>query len=107
MNNSLSSFLHAHSIDLNMFLSLPLVQGKVEQTVVTQSALVDDRWEFDFNGTSVPVCNEFVEPQSGFVDWVNFVFGIEHYRFRSDFLFMLSDDLESIFGFGITRFSSF
>lgn len=67
-------------------------------------------WEFLFDEeTTVPIRNEIAPVNAGFIDWVNFTFGIEYLSERpfgehppEDLIKKLSDDLEFVFGYGIT-----
>ena len=110
MLNGLKHFIKTYCIDLNQYLKEPLklVRAGVNQTQV--APLEEGLWEYKERATngeifSVPIKNECVEPEVGFLDWVNFVFGIEYFLFQSpqEFIPRLSDDLEQIFGFGITE----
>ena len=63
---------------------------------------LESDWEFKLDDkTSMPIRNETVDPNVGFVDWVNFTFGIEYFGEEPN-LTKLSDDLEFVFGYGIT-----
>ncbi|MDY6991060.1 MAG: replication initiation factor domain-containing protein [Pseudomonadota bacterium] len=95
MNNNLISYiLHKGN--------LAVERQDIRLSVFGLDSMIGD-WEFLKHDQAIPIKNEYSDASAAFIDWLNFTFGLEYYDGHHDWLYKLSDDLESIFGFGITE----
>jgi phage replication initiation protein len=96
MNNNLISYiLHKGN--------LAVERQDIRLSVFGFDSMIGD-WEFLKYDQAIPIKSEYANSDAGFIDWLNFTFGTEYYGYNySDWIYKLSDDLESIFGFGITE----